>query len=324
MKKRFKARKKRKILKFRVCLFLIVMIVTFSMVFNYLYSKTLAKINNEKILKYLVSNSFNNSLNNNYLSLNNLRNSNFLFKYSLGVELKDDIITETDDDEHNTEITSDYIEDPAPSKIIDPLIYIYNSHQTEAYDKTSLEAYNITPTVMMTSYILRERLNDLGIPSLVETGNITEILKNNNWKYGSSYKASRILLEQAIANNQSLKYFIDIHRDSVSHELSTITINNLNYAKLMFVIGSEYSSYEQNLEMAKNLRSKIDEKYPGLCRGIAVKSGKGVNGVYNQDISPKAILIEVGSQYNTIEEVNNTTVIIADILFNYIKEVENA
>jgi len=52
------------------------------------------------------------------------------------------------------------------------------------------------------------------------------------------------------------------------------------------------------------------------------KSGKGVNGVYNQDFSPDAILIEVGGQYNNISEVNNTLKVLAKILANYIKEEE--
>ncbi|MBR1413877.1 MAG: stage II sporulation protein P [Bacilli bacterium] len=297
------------------------MFSSFYFVFNYLYNKYASKLNDEKILKLLVNNSFNGSLSNYQLfDLKRMNSTNFLVKYSLGIDLnKTDFVTETDDSEHISTKTSDYVEDPAPVDINNPIVYIYNSHQTEAYDKTNLEAYNITPTVMMASYILRERLNDLGIPSIVETGNITNILNNNNWSYGYSYKASRILIENALASNASIKYLIDIHRDSVGHDLSTITINDINYAKIMFVIGSEYDTYESNLAFAKQLRLKIDELYPGLCRGIAVKSGKGVNGVYNQDLSPRAILIEIGAQYNNIEEVNNTTGIIADVLFSYIE-----
>ena len=297
------------------------MFSSFYFVFNYLYTKFTSEFNNEKVLKLLVSNSFNDSLSNyKFFNLEKLNSTNFLVKYSLGIDLdKNIIVTDTDEDIIGSSKTSNYIEDPSPVDIKNPLVYIYNSHQTEAYDRTNLEAYNITPTVMMASYILRERLNDLGIPSIVETGNITNILNNNNWNYSYSYKASRILIENALANNQSIKYLIDIHRDSVAHDVSTINIDNKNYAKVMFVIGSEYDTYQNNLEFAKNLRSKLDEKYPGLCRGIAVKSGKGVNGVYNQDISPRAILIEVGAQYNNIEEVNNTTVVLADILFSYIE-----
>ena len=61
------------------------------------------KVNNEKVLKYLVSNSFNNSLEDyNVLKLSNLKNPNFLLKYSLGIEVNDDIITSSTDEEHNS------------------------------------------------------------------------------------------------------------------------------------------------------------------------------------------------------------------------------
>ena len=48
------------------------------------------------------------------------------------------------------------------------------------------------------------------------------------------------------------------------------------------------------------------------------KQGLNVNGIYNQDISPNSILIEVGGVDNTIEEVYNTMNALADILNKYI------
>ena len=50
------------------------------------------------------------------------------------------------------------------------------------------------------------------------------------------------------------------------------------------------------------------------------KSGKGVNGIYNQDFNVNTMLIEVGGQYNNISEVNNTLKIFAQVLRDYIKE----
>ena len=50
------------------------------------------------------------------------------------------------------------------------------------------------------------------------------------------------------------------------------------------------------------------------------KSGKGVNGVYNQDFHANTMLIEVGGQYNNIREVNNSLKVLARILAEYIKE----
>ena len=59
--------------------------------------------------------------------------------------------------------------------------------------------------------------------------------------------------------------------------------------------------------------------YPGLSKGILKKSGKDVNGIYNQDISENVILIEVGGVDNNINEVLNTVNALSDILYTYIK-----
>ena len=51
-----------------------------------------------------------------------------------------------------------------------------------------------------------------------------------------------------------------------------------------------------------------------------LKSGENVNGKYNQDLSNKMILIEVGSNTNNIEEVTNTLEILSEIIGEYINE----
>ena len=59
--------------------------------------------------------------------------------------------------------------------------------------------------------------------------------------------------------------------------------------------------------------------FNGISKGIIKKSGPNVNGIYNQDISSNALLIEVGGYQNKIDEVYNTI----DVLANTLKEVIN-
>ena len=168
--------------------------------------------------------------------------------------------------------------------------------------------------------MLREKLNDLGIPSLVETTNIKDVLNSHNWIYKDSYKASRILLEEAFKNNPSLKIFIDIHRDSSAYNKTTYNKDNTSFAKVLFVVGLDYNGYEKNLNNAIKLNDIINDNYPGLSRGIMKKSGKGVNGIYNQNFQNNTFLIEVGGQYNSIEEVKNTINSLAKSIYIYVKE----
>ena len=57
-----------------------------------------------------------------------------------------------------------------------------------------------------------------------------------------------------------------------------------------------------------------------LNRGILQKQGPKVNGVYNEDFSNRTILIEVGGENNTIDEVYNTVDVLSEVISEYIKE----
>ncbi len=223
-------------------------------------------------------------------------------------------------DEEEQPTGSEYVEDPYPEKeVTEPIVYLYNTHQLEEYKQENQESYNVTPNVMMLSYIVREKLNDKGIPTIVEENDVSAFLQANNWSYASSYKVTRLLMEDAKTKNPTLKYFIDLHRDSVSKSISTATINGKNYAKILFIIGLENPNYQENLTVTTTINNMLEEKYPGITRGIYKKEGKGVNGVYNQDFDKNTILFEVGGPENTIEEVLNTADAISTVLAEYIK-----
>lgn len=202
----------------------------------------------------------------------------------------------------------------------EPIVYIYNTHQTEGYRYEKLASYNIDYTVMLANYILEAYLLERGINSVVETNSMSEVLKANNLVYKQSYRGSRILMENAKAKYPSLKYYVDLHRDSSVYEKTMCEVNGKKYAKILFLIGLENENYEDNLAITNSLNEKLKAVDPCLSRGIWKKSGPGVDGVYNQDFDKNAILVELGGQYNYIDEVNNTLVILADILAEYIQE----
>lgn len=201
-----------------------------------------------------------------------------------------------------------------------PIIYLYNTHQTEEYQPSNYAEFSVNPTVIMNNYILEDIFNKNGYKTIVEEKSIKEVLNNNNWNYTNSYKASRIFLEDTIIKYPTLKYFIDIHRDSVSKDKTTITIKDKNYAKVLFIVGLENSKYKDNLYFTERINNKIDELYPGLSKGIYKKSGPGVNGIYNQDFSPYTILIEIGGYENTTTEVLNTTIAFSKCFMEVINE----
>lgn len=204
-----------------------------------------------------------------------------------------------------------------------PIIYIYNSHQTEEYAASNFIEYNVSPTVMMANYILEEQFNNASYKTLVEERSVKDILRKNSWTYAYSYKASRVYLEETAKKQPTLNYFIDVHRDSLPKEKTTVEISGKKYAKLLFLIGLENPNYQDNLKLTEAINAKLNEKYPTLSKGIYKKSGPGVNGVYNQDFSPNTILLEIGGYQNTPTEVMNSALAFSECYLEVIKTYEN-
>ena len=295
---------------FRFLIVMVVLILSFLGTFKILYNSIEVKMDNNSYIKYLVNDSLGLY---DIEDIKSLSSTEFLLKYSFGI------------DHFNTGtaavITTPVVkEDDEPietNKV--PLVYIFNTHQTEGYNSNFLETFNINNTVFLGSHILGEYLNDLGIGVIVEENSVVDVLNTNGWKYGRSYKASRILMEEAYKNNPSLKFFIDLHRDSASYDRTVTEIDGKKYARVLFVVGLEHDNYQENLNLANYLNDEVKKFNGNLSRGVLQKKGSGVNGIYNQDLNRNTILIEVGGQYNYIEEVNNTLKVIANIIYDYLK-----
>lgn len=329
--KKMKIKNKRKYKFLVIKLLLIITLFSFSFCLTLKYF--IKNMDNQKFTKLLIQNSNSHIIKENkpkifteiitLLTNVDFKNPTTLFKnnYVTKNKTKENNL---DNDVLETIPESNYIKDPYEKvEINNPIVYLYNTHQSEEYATNHLESYNVKPTIMMASYILREKLNKNNIPTIVEENDVTEFLRTNNWNYASSYKVTRLLMEDAYSKNSSLEFFIDLHRDSVKKNISSITINEKKYAKILFIVGLENKNYQKNLELTETLNNKFNEKYPNLSRGIYKKKGKGVNGIYNQDFNPNTILIEIGGVENTIDEVFNTCEAISEVLTEYIKEIKN-
>lgn len=306
--RKFKSKKKiksSKLIKFLIIILIIFFLykflnIKFNFKFNDKFIKYLINDNNyvssENIYKNIIDNNTHDIINNPI----NLLATNFHYKN----EKKEDIKV----------VSNEKIEDNKP------VVYLYNSHQGESYSMEYMEDYNINPTVLTAAFMIQERLNKMGINSIVEEANISEYLKNNDMKYYQSYEASRHFLLNTMEKYDGIKLYLDIHRDAIAHEYSTVNINGLECAKIMFVVGLEHDNYLTNLENTKYLNNMIKEKYPTLTRGVLEKQGKNVNGIYNQDLGSNIMLIEIGGNYNNINEVLNTVDLITPIIGEYINE----
>ena len=308
MQKRFKPRKKKNLKIIKFIFIIIIIYFSFNLTYKLIYKSYISKLNNLEIIEHIINNTKNNKSNNSFL--NKYQNPDFILKNNFNLVKQEDIVVDNlvPDENKENEISKDV------------LVYIYSTHETESYSDKYLEVYNIKPTVKTISYILSDYLKDYGINSLVETGSVSDILRKNSWSYKYSYEASKELIKDKINNNPTFKLIIDLHRDSSPLNATLLEYNNLKYAKILFVVGLEHDNYEANLNVANKLNDLLTNEVPGISRGISKKSGTGVNGIYNQDLSEKSVLIEIGGQYNEIEELNNSLKVLAKVILKFIEE----
>ena len=218
-------------------------------------------------------------------------------------------------------------EEPAPSTGEKDVVFIYHTHNQESY-LPSLDAdqkdsaYNKNSNVTDAGEAMAKRLEELGIGTIADQTDIGAILNENGMAYHQSYDASRGVVEAAVAEHKDVSFVFDIHRDSLKRKDTTKEIEGDIYAKVVFVVGAENKEYEKNLKLATDLHKKIEAKYPGLSRGVITKQGAGVDGIYNQDVSDKAALLEIGGAENTLDEATRTAELFAEIFAEYYWEAE--
>lgn len=308
MAKKFKSRKNITLISIKFLLFLIIVFGVILLVFNSLYDKLTKDIDKNKVIDIMLNNNQKD-----FKSIFSENGINFIINYTLGINLENKKNT---DNKRNTIDSTEKVVIKEENYDA-PLIYIYNTHQTEEYKSVNTNEYNVVPTVLHASLIFQNKLSDLGIKSLVEKNDIREILNINGWNYRSSYKASKMLAQDALSKNPSIKYVIDLHRDSIPLNIAKVTIDNKDYAKIMIVLGKGHDGYERNLEMANRINNYLKEFNPLITRGIDIKSN---SGIFNQDISNNAVLIEVGGPYNDINSVKNSLEILATVYKRIVDE----
>ena len=209
--KRMKLRgKKKKFSKIKLLFYLSFIYISFAYSFYY-YFNSKKIVSNEEFINLLVTTGNANILNEYKMTNVISKTMNILFEIDFNKpssllnssilkfgDIKDEetktISLEYNDDYSNMDElkdVSDYISDPNPKEESNPLIYIYNTHQLENYSNKDLDIYGITPNVLMANYVLREKLSEIGISSIVEENNISNLLKKNNWNYSYSYQVTK-------------------------------------------------------------------------------------------------------------------------------------
>lgn len=201
-------------------------------------------------------------------------------------------------------------------------VFIYHTHSWESYlpllgmegAENENEAVDGKTNITVVGELLGQELEKRGVGASVDKTNIGLMLDEKGWLTPRSYEISRSLVQKAMAGNQKLNYFIDLHRDSVRKDSTTTVINNQPYARIVLVIGEENKNFQKNLQFANELHKILNKQYPGISKGVLPKKGVGVDGIYNQDLNPNSLVVEVGGVDNNMKELKNTVEALAEAI----------
>lgn len=194
---------------------------------------------------------------------------------------------------------------------------LYFTHNHEAFEPVTKEKSGKVSVSHQTENITKfgEKLQTQLMVNGVETEILpvdnTEERNKQGMSFGKSYHSIRPFVKRQIEQSE-YDLIIDLHRDAIGRDKTTMTHESQKYAKVAFVIGKEHPNYKQNEQVAGQMKEEMENLVPGITRDTIMKGGAGVDGKYNQDLHPAIILIELGGIGNTEDELNRTIAVIAN------------
>lgn len=199
-----------------------------------------------------------------------------------------------------------------------PQILIIHTHSSEAYTPDDFDFYEASDNsrtqdpkfnIIRVGDALTEALRGYGLEVIHDR----EIYDYPS--YTGSYTRSGEAIEQYLAKYPELAMVIDVHRDAIYQGdvvYKTVAEGQGDpCAQTMLVMGSSGSGlhhpdWRENLKLALYLQSAIYQKTPSLLRPI-----KLVPERYNQHLTHGSMILEVGSNGNTLQEALNAVELFA-------------
>jgi len=193
-----------------------------------------------------------------------------------------------------------------------PTVLIYHTHTTECFQVLDRDYYakgfssrniNIEENIVRVGEEISEELEKMGFCVLHDT-NIYDS------KYSGAYYRSEEKAEEYLKKYPSIQVVLDIHRDAIEYSdgtkvKPTATIKGKKCAQMMIIAGCQeegngitnFEDWRQNLTFAVHLQEQLEKQFEGITRPTYF-----CPRVYNMNQSHCGLLIEVGSDANTLEE----------------------
>lgn len=213
-----------------------------------------------------------------------------------------------------------------------PQVLIFHTHTSESYmskdigffyDSFYPRSLDNSKNVTRVGQAIADKLNQNGI------GVIHDETYHDNPTYNGSYSRSAQTIKNNLNNHPSIQVVIDIHRDSLGTNETgkikpTFKYGDKKAAQLMIISGCDpdgtlgFPNWRKNLRLALLLQKYCETMFPGITRPLNFAKVK-----YNEHLTPGSLLIEVGSDVNTLEEAIYTGSMLGESLAKMLNDLKN-
>ena len=199
----------------------------------------------------------------------------------------------------------------------EPKVLIVHTHGSESFlptkdyqETTPYHTLNTDYNMVSVGDLVANKLKAAGISVLHDRS------LHDEPSYNAAYNNSRKSVQEYLAEYPSICLVLDLHRDSIEDEAGnqvaqTVFSQGATVAPLMLVVGTDcgglhHPRWQENLSLALKLQLQLEDICPGICRNINLRTQR-----FNQDLSPGAMLVEVGASGNTRQEALRAAEILA-------------
>ena len=194
----------------------------------------------------------------------------------------------------------------------EPLVLVLHTHTSEGY--LSQTAAYLEGDLGNLTYTKDSERNMLAVGKAfaaeLKKNGITAIhctVMHDELGLSGAYERAAESIRFFLEHYPSIQYVVDIHRDAMltddgEYVRAVSQVDGKSIAQILPVIGSnaggwEHENWEGNLALALQLRQELNQNESKLCRPIMLR-----NSTYNQEMAPYAILLEIGTGANSIDE----------------------
>ncbi len=204
-----------------------------------------------------------------------------------------------------------------------PLVLIMHTHTTESYidssSKNSDRSTDSSKNMISIGEDIASVLEQSGI------GVVHDTTVHDYPSYNGAYTRAMATIKANLEKYPTIQIVLDVHRDGLVKSDGTklkvvCDINGEQSAQTMLVVGTNglglsHGNWKENLKFAAKIQKKACQEFPDLMRPLNLREER-----FNQHLTKGSLILEIGSNGNTMAEAKLGASKLAEVIAAVINE----